>query len=1684
MGAETRRIPLPAPTDISSSALGTSDDLATEISRVTDRTSYSIPEDGSPVTITTKKIRGSKDQSQTSLLIEYFEGSKPGEGGVQARPSVRVRVTPSSSKKSRGKEKDHIQITETGRNRKPSYTRRISLPQSSDDALVPSEISDTSSGRPPVEVEVLQGTSDLSQRDESRYYVPASDVSSMPPDSMLDGSTPAIITPRPRQPSFDRTEDRTVTVNTLRAPDGDRDRSISRERLAQSAMKKIQERQAASRAETSSGKLKSASRRSSGSSAREYVIDESESPKARTRRSRDSDRLGYIEASEVSQLSTSSAPKSTISARSNASSINNPKLLSAVEDAIKRLILPELTSMKEEQARVKEEQTRQSNRMKFDDYSFDSKAPAGSRDISRRVSKSSSSPNIGKPGIVADDRGVIEVADSIKSRKSRRSSRGSEKSHETAIREETSRRSSREKKHSSSAKTAAAAAIAGGALTAAALRHHDSITSLSEERERRKKRSKSKSRSRSASITESYDERTTEKTKDTLGIPPMPILHQESDLGTNLTRDSIQSVETDRPHSPIESLNEVKKHEIKTVSTGSPRQILTPEPRTPTRTPERLLGGSPVSIRSDGSAGRVRKAVEDITMAQHDRVHALKSGESSSSLRKARKHRSNLSMDSVETSPVHEVNGRQRPQGFSLEHSREILPEDPYSPGSPAGDNWFEREHEKNERLRREYERESEIGSNGRHYEDESYLDGTNDKSFDLKHDLRDGAAGNAEYVHTPAAVESAVASLHEPSLLSSIHSSAKTDSLHEGYGHDGTVSRDQNSLQHGSSKERWEAIRDQAIANARQQAGTVSPRQSEPSLDGHPIMGASAMPVAHDQHPEIGYGYDNESEVTTNPSIIKGPIGGLEHGNRDHWPYDPTPAVGPNRDSNAHEDHTARDAALAVGAGAAAVGLGLAASRSRESNKSAADVSNRQQPYVDDVQDEHWRDEHHVPEPAIAQQQYGYASPSGGRGIDEGYMSGAVPGGEPTPDPYVAQNRAFDNASLDDVEEDDPFTSQKRLRYASGLSHGMASPLYDATTGKGIDRIKDRDVVALMDHLTVRDAQRNARDTEILVTLVRTAAEMRNQWEDMKKFLQEQDRAVMAHTDRTADKTVQRVLGGPRPFPGAATTKGPRRSTSEETDDSTKAKKNLFRRAFKSLGSKNQDLTKIEGMLMQLLDEVEDLKITQGLPASGSQQAPQDHSRSNSMGSYDNLRTVQDPGYEPEGTAGTSSSPAQSGHLSNQSSKHMGAMHSGYDARRSSDGHRISTVLEGDEEDEDWTPQSAPAREAQYLNNDGMLTPTQEVRRHNSMPLDGSPVNQRGMQNSRSAEETPRTGERKSKHKSGGSWLSGKIPQISRWSKTTASTTQDPPSANRRTVERPYSQMSQSGEDLPLDEYDEYNLNEDDRLRSRTSLDNENVRQPRRGSAPPRSPSPLIPDERRSIEDPKYQAHRNSLNLQHPQPRAGPTHRHQTNLENQVDDYDYTGPTNSELSEMGAHDQWGNTPALALNRLNRFSGSSGQTAHTATTTRRDDLSPVQSEDSHTWSEHSASEQAHNRLPTQQAPARPPKIKSDEGPLVPPKVPFDDEKPSATMSGPGEIGFGYHSPYSNSGMHIASPLEPIEEVRYSLETDRSSVALRNRVSDPSHRLHSKRSTNNRLGLDSFTTSNSYAVGCSQDHGST
>jgi hypothetical protein len=153
-------------------------------------------------------------------------------------------------------------------------------------------------------------------------------------------------------------------------------------------------------------------------------------------------------------------------------------------------------------------------------------------------------------------------------------------------------------------------------------------------------------------------------------------------------------------------------------------------------------------------------------------------------------------------------------------------------------------------------------------------------------------------------------------------------------------------------------------------------------------------------------------------------------------------------------------------------------------------------------------------------------------------------------------------------------------------------------------------------------------------------------------------------------------------------------------------------------------------------------------------------------------------------------------------------------------------------------------------------------------------------------------------------------------------------------------------------------------------------------------------------MEDPKYKAHRNSLNLQHPQPRAGPTGRHQNHLETQAQVFEpVTSPD---------YDQWGSMPSLARNRLSTGTTGYGATGH---------MSPISSDGG--YSQHSASEQL------QATTARPQKVQ-DDGPLIPTQQ---------TLAGYGQTRQMYSSPNEFGSQGILTPLPPIAEVRYSLETD-------------------------------------------------
>ena len=248
--------------------------------------------------------------------------------------------------------------------------------------------------------------------------------------------------------------------------------------------------------------------------------------------------------------------------------------------------------------------------------------------------------------------------------------------------------------------------------------------------------------------------------------------------------------------------------------------------------------------------------------------------------------------------------------------------------------------------------------------------------------------------------------------------------------------------------------------------------------------MHHSAYPVGNDDMmPEIGYGMDDDSDVTTNPSIIQGPIGG---GDGYH---DRTDELLSRQEERERTPTSFSKGVTGLGAGAAA--MAAAAAYERQEQQTPDSFDQRHQATVEDEYDHPYPGEQQYEQAGYAQSNRTPLSSGQTGWKDEGYQSANQR------EAYTPQNRNHSKIFDDDGYGDeyngvdlgspDMFAARaKHDRHVSGNSHGMTSPLYDAATGKGIDRIESKDIVALMDHLTVRDAQRNARDTEILVTLVR----------------------------------------------------------------------------------------------------------------------------------------------------------------------------------------------------------------------------------------------------------------------------------------------------------------------------------------------------------------------------------------------------------------------------------------------------------------------------------------------------------------------------------------------------------------------------------------------------------------------
>lgn len=1132
MGVDTRRPLLPAPTESSMvDATGdsaTPTDLATDISRRTDKSSYSIPDDGSPITISTgdksrhqraadEKISRGSHNSQTSLLIEYFEGGKG--PNLNSRPSVRVKVTPSAARKIKDRD-DTLQISEAGGSRKPSYSRRISLGTPSrtkqlaepgtDDRSISSLASavddpNQTGRRPPLEIEFVnrdQG-SELSNSSNARYIQPTSDISSMPPESALD---PAPTLRSKRSRSLDRGI-MYDSNNTLKAPSRRRSRSLSRERIAHKAAEKL----SGTPREVTSHKSKRNEKNRHRTTSKELLESDVKSPRKRSAKHHNED-LASPESSLLTNSALSSQGKAgdrnSFRSGTSKSSINNPKLLETVEDAIRRLILPELSELKKDQKTY-------TNRSKFERDTArprDSGSSEAKSGLARSLSKHASAPDVTTPKVVlnkgSNDSGS-PLEEQPKRRRERRRGKDSESHGRKTSKELAVPDDNLYRKRSKGLRDAEAAGIVGNTLTAAALKHHDSKSSLDE----------SPHGQRSLSRDEVPQVNETEVIFQKHAVPPMPM---RSEIDSELTRESLLSQRTAETTTPQES------PKIREVSRGSPGSS------TPTRKPHGhrkglgtrnsnlsnqdlsargtpsdrslrennrspLVTASPTGAATasdllnhqldyedyEGGYGgytnhrglspiqSVASYKDDATDPGHDTRREVDSSESLSSANKGTsKMEQRLSIDSLSSAPSTSLARSKRPKGGNLEMQDQVRNRN-LDHGTEVGysepRNWQE-DDGANDREEDPYRYSYEGGDASDPKIDMKHMTNYTDDSLDGPYmdrvaagqHVADGYAANPEYVHTPVAVESAIASLYEPSVVDSKSLRSGKHSFNE------SLNRPQStrelSVNGGGSplKQRQDASSPEEKSFQQRMGATSPPQSVAESFDDdehaeEPLMGATGLPGAGSPIPEIGHIPDSaESDINTNPSIIQGPIGGVSHENRDHWPYKPTPPISAgNQMSPLSENDGTRGLEDDVGQPGG-----------YDQQYYSPDYDQQDYDQVYGSKDVHGMDQGHVPYMA------GHMVPTPPGAKDEGYISAANPRSPSvaTTDPKnrgfgAIDNNApgiFDSPSVDD----DPFTGTHQ-RHLSGYSHGMASPLYDSATGKGIDRIESKDIVALMDHVS-----------------------------------------------------------------------------------------------------------------------------------------------------------------------------------------------------------------------------------------------------------------------------------------------------------------------------------------------------------------------------------------------------------------------------------------------------------------------------------------------------------------------------------------------------------------------------------------------------------------------------------------
>ncbi|KAL3960969.1 hypothetical protein ACCO45_006086 [Purpureocillium lilacinum] len=1208
-------------------------------------------------------------------LDRILRGGKPGSGSDR-KPSVRVRLTP--SKKSKG---DHIQVTETKGTRKASLTRRIPL----DEAIASREIQlggeggedahsmtsyasateESNVSRNPIDIEIDRNrrrrrpASPLIPTGETYQPGNPSEISAIPTDSFLDGSGPTGELKRSASPS--RVGDG-IAAAAAGALAGVAMGEISSNKPRGKERVKISDSSA--KEKSSDRKRRSKSRTSSVS---EPVADEIRSSRRRSSRGHQESTVSAADSSVLSSnLSPSHRSFDTRSMRSGASksSINNPKLLETVEDAIRRLILPELSALKREQSKREARRgslTSTGTSASRDDVSTDRRRSSGghrsehSRDPSRHKERR--------------NREARHDLDETSLRSASHDSIDAEyRAHDG---------DATTPKRSNNLLKVAAAGAAGAAAAKALSSAMDDKTDSPDrtQRDRRRRRAES-ARSRSLGR-DRYSEEYDDEDDEMAPAPPMPLM---SDINpSELTRTSILSADTDRPHSASEEL--VSGHDA---ARGLDSPGSTP---TRARTPADLqhtLGTKHANVSHGdlnalprGQKGYVQEYETDefgrkVPIGDYDDYERSRNMPEVDDYPEDDFEDRYYSQQDVPPplkyvpyqagarglSPIPSVSGyteggseAPRPLSSRDVHSPNALP----SPGkSPEHGRYVRSAHSQDSVPSNMRSREFDRASG--HSENERTAAGQAVR----------GLGANPDFVHPPSGVESAVASLVDGSMLEQsvmttgsgydysgqrdstisddLHSKVdrssrgispdkmSTDSYH-GAGEDMRAatpgSRSQAQSQdyseydideHGrkvprtryrhsptaseaaiTAGERQATVEDSAD-EAFQPAGVSrnksfkerttqhgweprnTPTHSVDRLDfeDQPKMAASGIPDMNSPMPEIGY---MDDDLQTNPSVVEERLDG--HRDEHDWSGRATPT---QRDIGGY-DHDGHDKGGGLGitevAGAAALGAaaGMAAMHHDEPDELDEWQRTSEERKRDTLVTNPYEDASPIANPALDETilsgrgldaQFHTGSPGFGQKYDEGYMSN---GPVRTPD-VEPKGKAIDFGTGANLGDDPFYSPQGHSRHLSGMSQGMASPFYDAATGAGIERIENKDIVALMQHLMVRDAQRSARDTEIVALLMNAALEMRNSFREMKELVQDTgDDVIFANVENT--EKLQKAINGPRPYPGAASRSIQSGSQAGTIDDVAAKKKNLWRRALQGLGAKGtSDLSRIEDML------------------------------------------------------------------------------------------------------------------------------------------------------------------------------------------------------------------------------------------------------------------------------------------------------------------------------------------------------------------------------------------------------------------------------------------------------------------------------------------------------------------------